>query len=283
VISPCGDCRRAEIRHDFHLLFTFFIALCVAPVAILNQTMDFSDYARNYIDAYKSGGFEPILARARRQKVLSCIGGHPHRMVLEVGCGFEPLFADVQGFDEYWIVEPLAEAVKAVKAHPFDERIHVVEGFLEDRHRSLPGDFDFIVLSGLLHEVADPNGMLEIVHLHCGSGSVVHINVPNVNSFHRLLALEAGLINDIFEESEMDRRFQHHSHFDRAGLVEMVENHGFEVLEWGTYFVKPFTHSQMEGMLAAGTIDMRVVEGLNRMTRYLPDLGCEMFVNARLR
>lgn len=244
--------------------------------------IDQSDYEREYAGQYRAGEFEPVIARFRRQRVLASLHAHPHARILEVGCGFEPLFPDVDAFDEYWIVEPNAEAVRRVRESQ-SAGVHVVEGFLEAGQDALPSAFDFIVASSLLHEVPDPVAFLAAVREHCSDATVVHLNVPNVGSFHRLLALEAGLIDDLFEQSETEKRFQRQTRFDLASLTTMVEENGFRVLASGTYFVKPFTHSQMEQLLRHGIIDMRIVDALDRMTTYMPGLGCEMFVELRLR
>jgi hypothetical protein len=242
--------------------------------------IDHSEYGRRYADQYRDGEFEPVIARIRRNKVLAALHEHPHRRILEVGCGFEPLFPDVDAFDEYWTVEPGKEAVQAAIAHPaVDARVHVVEGFLETA--DIPPGFDFIAVSSLLHEVRDPGAFAQSVRAHCGASTVVHFNVPNVRSFHRLLALEAGLIPDLFEKSETEKRFGRQTRFDLTTLIAFLQEHGFDVIASGTYFVKPFTHAQMEQLLRAGIVDMNVIDALDRMIRYMPDLGAEMFVDAR--
>src|SRR6476469_4252670 len=80
------------------------------------EVVDIRDYGQNYIEQYKRGEFETVMAAVRRERVLQAIGGFPHRTILEVGCGFEPLFPHVREFDEYWIVEPLPEAVAAARS-----------------------------------------------------------------------------------------------------------------------------------------------------------------------
>ncbi len=246
--------------------------------------IDLQDYGKNYRDQYAHGEFETVIARVRRDKVVQSVERYAHRTVLEVGCGFEPLFPHVHGYDEYWVVEPLPEAVAAARAHPSaSERLHVIEGFLEAAPEGLPSIVDFIAVSSLLHEVPDPVALLRAVQRHCGTDTIVHVNVPNVRSFHRLLALEAGLISDTFEKSATEVRFQRQTRFDKETLWSFLEENGFEILEGETYFVKPFTHGQMEQMLKAGIIDLRIVEALDRMTKYMPELGSEMYANARLR
>ena len=100
-------------------------------------------------------------------------------------------------------------------------------------------------------------------------------------SFHRLLAAEMGMIADVSATSEMDRAFGHHGRFDHVSLVKLLEDSGFIVVNSGTYFVKPFTHEQMDALLGTGAFPPSLIEGLDRMTKYLPDHGCELYANVR--
>lgn len=50
----------------------------------------------------------------------------------------------------------------------------------------------------------------------------------------------------------------------------------------GSYFIKPFTHDQMEGMLEKGILSPTILEGLYGMSVELPDYGAEIYVNCRL-
>ena len=136
-------------------------------------------------------------------------------------------------------------------------------------------------MSSLLHEVPDPSALLQAVRCLATPSTTVHINVPNVYSFHRLLALEMGLIRSLFEPSATELRFQRHTRFDRESLLKVVADNGFRVLHFETYLVKPFTHDQMDALLRHGIIDLKTLAALGAMTKYLPDMGCEMFVEVR--
>ena len=48
------------------------------------------------------------------------------------------------------------------------------------------------------------------------------------------------------------------------------------------YFIKPFTHKQMFEMLETKIIDEKVLEGLYGMTKYMPNLGSEIFIEFKL-
>jgi SAM-dependent methyltransferase len=205
--------------------------------------------------------------------------------VLEVGCGLEPLFTSCDAWKQFTVVEPSAEfASRATALASGQPGVRVIQAFFEDVAPQLSDARpDFVAVSSLLHEVEDPRRLLRSIRTACAADTVVHINVPNVRSFHRLLALEMGLIANLFEESDLERRFQRQTRFDMYALVRMVEAEGFTVRDSGSYFVKPFTHAQMQAMLDGGIIDERVIRGLTGMTAHLPEMGSEIFVDVRRR
>jgi SAM-dependent methyltransferase len=245
--------------------------------------MDVNDYQRRYADQYSGKEwFETELVRIRRGETLASLARHPHGDVLEVGCGLEPLFEFVDEFERWTVVEPSPEFVRhAAERAGTHRNVVVVPGFLEDVAPSLRA-FDFIVASSLLHEVPDPGRLLATMRSLCSETTIVHVNVPNVRSFHRLLAMEMGLIQDVFEPSEMERKFQRTTRFDQRRLRETCESAGFEIVKAATYFVKPFTHRQMEGLIDDGILERSVIDALVGMSKYMPDLGAEMYVDLRL-
>jgi SAM-dependent methyltransferase len=245
---------------------------------------DLNDYEAKYADHYVAGELEPVMVAARRRRVLASVGDVSGRRVLEVGCGMEPVAAFLDTAAQRTVVEPAKRFVDAARdILAADPASRAVQGFLEDavEQGEVRGPFDVIVVSSLLHEVPDPRRLLRSIRALCAPNALVHVNVPNVRSFHRLLALEMGLIDDLFEQSETERRFQRHTRFDLAGVRALVQAEGFRVEESGTYFIKPFTHDQMQRALEAGVIDDAVLRGLEAMTRYLPDMGAELYVDLR--
>lgn len=248
--------------------------------------MSLDEYEARYLDQYRRGSFETILAAARRRNVLVSLERHRHRRILEVGCGLEPLLESVADFDAFVVVEPAPRCAEHARERAANRPgVRVVQGYLEEVGDEVAGDtpYDFIVMSSVLHEVPDPARLLGAVRALCAPTTVVHVNVPNVRSFHRLLAQEAGLLRDLFEESEMERHFMRQTRFDLPVLLEVMKANGFDVFEHGSYFIKPFTHAQMDAILAAGILPPPVLSGLEGMSRHAPDLGAEIYANARTR
>ncbi len=245
--------------------------------------IDLEEYSRKYAEQYVNESFEVFLINIRRKQVLKSLHEYKHDSILEIGCGLEPLFLYCNDYKAYTIVEPSEEFVRnAKKSASEKDNIFIVQGYLEKVYRDLIGQtFDFIILSSLLHEVPNPDELLQAIYKLCSKSTVVHINVPNVFSFHRLLALEIGIINSIFEKSETEIKFQRNTRFDRESLRKIVQENGFQILSFGTYFIKPFSNEQMEKMLRNRILDTKVIDGLEKMIKYLPDMGSEMFVEVK--
>lgn len=247
-----------------------------------SDKINMQSYSEQYAEQYESGSFETALVAIRRAQVIDAMARHPHKRVLEVGCGLEPLFSFASGWDAFTVVEPSADFVSNARALAAGRvGVRIVQGFLEDAAADIAATApDFIAVSSLLHEVPDVHALLRGIRGVTRPDTVTHFNVPNMRSFHRLLAVEMGIITDVFEPSEMELRFQRQRRFDFESLVTLVESEGFRVVGSGSYFVKPFTHSQMQSMLDGGVIDDRVLRGLERMEKHLPGMGCEIYVDA---
>lgn len=240
---------------------------------------DIESYSREYHEL----PFEATQLAFRRRLVLEQVTAHAPASLLEIGCGLRPLFEELPPVGHVTVVEPSAEfAANARTLASGRPGVEVVEGFLEGvDHPLREGGFDFIVLSSLLHEVANPQALLQAVRRHCHAGSVVHVNVPNAYSLHRLLAVEMGLIEDPFERSATQLRMQQHSTFDLDSLRALMAAEGFEVQDSGSYFIKPFTHAQMQTLCDSGFLTPAHLEGLYGLARRLPGVGSEIYVNAR--
>jgi SAM-dependent methyltransferase len=241
-------------------------------------------HTEDYIDELlKDSSFEAVLSNARKKQVLRSMDLYQHNSILEIGCGLNPLFTDINDYEEYTIVEPSKKFTEFARALEKNGRkITIINGFLEEIFDELKNSrFDFIFLSGVLHHVSLPAKFLSIIYKLCNTNSVVHINVPNAYSFHRLLALEMGYIKTIFDKSETNARMQTNWIFDKDSLIRLVQDNEFDVLDFGTYFIKLFTNEQVEKIIAENILRKEAIKGLENMIKYIPDMGCEMFVNLR--
>jgi len=233
-----------------------------------------------YQDVYSTSNFEVIQARYRKRLLLELLEARQPKRILEVGCGWDTIANSWQEFEILRIVEPGSKfADKARKDMVQNSKVEVVQQFLEDAIDILRGDYDLILLSSLLHEVPVAETLLSAARVLCSEHTLVHVNVPNARSMHRLLALEMGLIDSLYEPSELQKNFKQPRIFDLKSLKALAVSTGFDVVSEGSFFMKPFTHAQIHTLMQSGFATQAMLDGLWSLTKYFPENGSEIFIN----
>ncbi len=240
----------------------------------------------DYQFQYKDQPFERFFILFRKRKILEILRQHKHDCLLEIGCGLDPIFNAIDSYRTLYIVEPAGlfyeKAVEDLKQLDIKGNVVIINKLIENCLKDFENvKFDFVLLSSLLHEIVQPAEFMDKIRSMVSRETIIHINVPNAKSFHRLLAVEMGLIKNEFERSERNKQFQQHSIYDMESLCGFVEENGFKVLDKGSFSFKPFTHFQMEGMIQAKLITEKMLDGFYKMEKYLPGLGSEIFVNVK--
>lgn len=240
----------------------------------------------NYQEEYNKHSFESIMVEYRRKCVIEQMKKYDTKKVLEIGCGYEPIMKYFSNYEQMVVVEPgddFYNSAVLFKNEHKEKNIHCYHSFIEDVIEDLKNiHFDFIIISSLMHELKNNLEVLQEISKLCHSQTVVHINVPNKKSFHRLLAYRSGIIPSLDEKSETQIRLQQNEFFDLAELNEFSKKAGFTVLDEGSYFIKPFTHSQMSKILNYGLIDKRILDGFYDLIHEFPENGSEIYVNVRV-
>ena len=240
---------------------------------------------KDYQTSYEQLPFENTQIKFRKRKILETLNHYQPKSVLEIGCGLAPFFNDYLDYDVFTVVEPCEQFYEHAEAQAANKsNVKVVRGILEDNIENLQQQpYDVILLTSLLHELADPAALLASVAKLCSEKTIVHVNVPNAKSFHRLLALEMGLIDSIYEKSNTQKKMQQSHTFDLEQLTQLVTSVKFDVVEQGSFFVKPFTHSQMAQLQQIGVASDLLLDGLYKLSHYFPEYGSEIFMNIQLR
>jgi SAM-dependent methyltransferase len=249
--------------------------------------IDIKQYSDNYINEQQNEGtFERILMKARRKQIYASYTRHNPKNILEIGCGIEPFFLNCDSFSNYVIIEPSEELAKNAKSLSHNKgNITIINSYLNqmDLNFLLSLKFDLIIISSVLHLIPNLQEFLKNLYHICTPQTIIHINVPNNNSFHRLLAYEMGLISDPAEKSARELKFQRLHSFNKKILFNLLQENNFQVLMFETYFVKLFSNDQMGKLLEYNIVDKSVIEGLDKMIKYMPDLGCEMYIEAKIK
>lgn len=239
-----------------------------------------------YENVYNCEICENIQVIFRRKKVIELMEKYNHRRILEIGCGNHLLFEFFQDFEEMSIVEPgkgFAENARSCKDNYPQKKINIFEDTIENIFKDIKTlNFDYIVISSLLHEIENPMELLSCVFALCSDNTVIHINVPNALSLHRLIAKEMGLIQDVHQISSLGIKLQQNNVFDLDQISQMLKESKFEVLERGTYFPKVFSYAQLEKMIKYEIIDESYFDGMYSLGEYLPDYGSELYIQAKI-
>src|SRR5262245_11236321 len=180
--------------------------------------------AEDYAEAMESDyGFEAECVRARFGCLLRHLLRMKSRRILEVGCGPELLIdAAIRArvnFKRWVVIEPVPRYAEQARTFAVAEpRLRVVEGYCgypaADKPARELGPFDVVLVSSLLQEVEDPVVLLQSALVLAAPGAHVLITTPNALSFHRLLAVEMGLMVTPHAFSPRNLRFRQNVVFD---------------------------------------------------------------------
>lgn len=234
---------------------------------------------------YEKLPFEPILINYRRKVILQNLDKYSANNILEIGCGLEPIFKYYNRYNSMVVVEPtdhFFQNALSMSSKFSDKNIRVINKLFEESINEIKAiKFDFIIISCLLHELSDPLTFLQKLFDICDKDTIVLITVPNSNSFHRVLAVDSGLIKDEFCLSETQLQMQQSYTYNLPLLKELLDSQGFCIVDSGSYFFKPFTHFQMQQLIDFNIINEQILDGFEKIINRLPEWGAEIFVNVR--
>jgi len=246
-----------------------------------NLMRNIKKYTEEYV---RTAGFEKFQIAYRRRKILEIVSKYQPRRLIEIGCGMQPLFQYLDDtYERFVVVEPSDKFYQnAINLAGGDDRIECIHGYFCANSYLKKINSDFIVCSGLLHELENPQELLKDITAICNQRTIVHINVPNANSVHRIIAKEIALIDDLYQLSDRNISLQQNTVFDLESLQAMVTASGLTIIDSGSYFIKPFTHCQMQEIIDNGILSEKVLDGLYSLEKYMKGYGSEIYVNAVL-
>jgi SAM-dependent methyltransferase len=242
------------------------------------------DDQSNYQLNYQNLTFEDKLRVYRMAHIVDYLNTVKSLSILEIGCGNDPIFMYFDDFEKLDIVEPGKLFYEFTKSKMNkDPRITISNNLIEDGALALKKNYDIIIIGGFLHEIDNPEEVLCSVKSIANPDTIVITYVPNADSFHRQLAVESGIIESNYEFSENDKVFGRRTVFNTNTINVMFANCGFLVVKTDTYFIKPFSHEQMDTLLNLSFLSNEILNGLFRLSKFIPNMGCEIFLAAILQ
>jgi SAM-dependent methyltransferase len=240
------------------------------------------DYAARHDSALD---FETVCLAARQQHNLAQVRALQPAHVLEVGCGPELLclqaLAHPNRIARWVVVEPATRwAEAAASAAVAEPRLSVVHDYIERADTALGALFpdeavaDLVIVSGVIHETAAPEALLQAALRWLRPGGHLLVSVPNAHSFHRLLAVQMGLAETPESLSERNRLLGQPRVYRPADLRALVTSLGLREVSLEGYLFKPFTHGQMAALLPL--LGEAGVQGLIDLGRQFPLQAAEI-------
>ena len=241
---------------------------------------DQSSYQLNY----QSLTFEDKLRVYRMEHIVNYLNTIKCASILEIGCGNDSIFMYYNDFKTLHIIEPgkifYDFTNNKIKKDP---RITISNNMIEDESLIFEKTYDVIIIGGFLHEIDNPEEVLCSIKNIANDKTVIMTYVPNADSFHRQLAVESGIIKSNYEFSGNDKIFGRRTVFNTASISKMFANCGFVVLQTDTYFIKPFSHEQMDKLFKISILTDEILAGLFKLSKYIPNMGCEIFLAAMIQ
>lgn len=250
-----------------------------------NQPRAIDNYWERYQEIYS---FESVLSVFRERKAVEFIQslGSKSARILEIGFGLRPIYKALSAFGVYTGIEPGLAPFKTILAEAStDDRIDLRHGFFNEWALELRNiEFDAIVSIGVLQDVPEPRHFLQELAPLMGPKTLVYINVPNANSLHRVVGLHSGHLASMEDMSARQTSLEAKNLFTEESLIEIISSSIDNVVirDSGSFFVKPFTHPQMEEIMSRGILGPEVMEGLYLSSGELNGFGAELFVTFQI-
>ena len=242
-----------------------------------------------YTADYNTANFEDYQIEYRKRKILEIIDEYKPQRILEIGCGMDSLFNHVNAeeFDLFTVIEPSSVFYNNALAmsKKVNMNIKCINAYFQYEKEYYDDSYDMIICASLLHEIENAEEFLKDIHNISREHTIIHINVPNADSMHRELAKCMGIISSNTQLTERNIQFQQSRVFNIITLTELLRKTwgGVEIIDSGTFFIKPFTHSQMYELMKNKIIDENVLDGLYKLSS-MPEyknLGSELYCNIR--
>jgi ubiquinone/menaquinone biosynthesis C-methylase UbiE len=242
------------------------------------KNRNLNEYSANYIEQ----PYEKYQVNFRKKKIIEILQHFAPQNIIEVGCGLESIFLEYNDFEKLTIIEPSEFFFKKAKEDIVKNEIKNIDIFNIYFEEFFPKEkVDFIIISSLIHEIVDLDNFIEHLHNIAEHNSIIHINVPNAESFHRLIAFELGLIDSLTDLSISNKEFQQNRVFNLNELENLFKKYNFEIISKGSYSFKPFTHIQMDKIINSNSVSVDIISNLYKIDKYLNGHGSEIFINVK--
>jgi 2-polyprenyl-3-methyl-5-hydroxy-6-metoxy-1,4-benzoquinol methylase len=109
--------------------------------------------------------------------------------------------------------------------------------------------YDTIIMNHVLEHIENPIALLKRIYNWLANDGVFIVGVPNAKSYHRLAAVEMGLLKTEYELNIRDIELGHFRVYD----IDLLKNHvlsaNFKIIKEGGIFLKFLSNEQIQKYL----------------------------------
>lgn len=217
--------------------------------------------------------FLTFIKEINRDVMLPFMQDTAHKCALELGAGegdstmtIAPLFQKVVVRDGS--VEFLEKAKVKLAAY---SNVEFSYGMFEDITEEYV--YDVVIANYIFEHVDDVNAVLQICYRALKAGGILFITVPNATALSRQLAFRMGLIDDLYDLTENDRKHGHKRVFDMNMLCDCVRKTQFHIVDKGGLYVKEFADFQLKQMVDMKLLTWEHFKGMRDLAKDYPDIS----------
>lgn len=227
-----------------------------------------------YLDTYSNDPFHDENQRGLKRYVNCCINNSiGNDNYLELGIGHGVTLARLsRHFNRIVVLEGASSLVK-----DYQDKYHnveIIETYFEKF--STLEKFDNIGMGFILEHVDDPGAVLQRFAQFLSATGRVFIGVPSASSMHRLIAQQAGLLDDLRQLSDTDIAFGHKRLWTCADWKNLLETQGYKLEKIQGISFKPFSTGQLQSL----NLTPEIIEAMDDFCITYPELANALFIEA---
>ncbi len=138
-------------------------------------------------------------------------------------------------------------------------------------------EYDYIFCSYVLEHVLEPEKIIERCYDELRHNGLMFITVPNALALSRQMALEMGIIEDLYALTENDMAHGHRRVYDMNLLRELVEKSPLHLMDIGGTFLKPYADFQLNQMITQNIIGREQLKGMQSMALRYPNISGSIY------
>ena len=174
---------------------------------------------------------------------------------------------------DYTVLEGSEQVIRIFrKYNPDLSMVNIIQTYFEEY--DCKTSYDNIVMGFILEHVDDPVEILKKYKKHLQAEGKLFIAVPNSECMHRRIGKLSGLLDNMEELSDADRKLGHQRYFNISSLRDIAKDCRLKILSEEGLFLKPLTTAQIESL----NLDENIFEGFMRLGINYPELSAAILV-----